>query len=73
MSDASTSILEDYVTEQQFAAGAKISPRTVARYRGQADGLPYLEFGGKIYIPLDGARDWLKAKVKHPNSRRRAA
>ncbi|OKO69391.1 hypothetical protein AC629_41235 [Bradyrhizobium sp. NAS80.1] len=68
-----TSILDGYITEVDFAVEAKISSRTVARYRSQPDGLPYLEFGGRIYIPIDGAREWLKAKVKHPSAGRRAA
>ncbi|MGM5025732.1 hypothetical protein AB8B02_05860 [Tardiphaga sp. 862_B3_N4_1] len=73
IASAPISILEGYVTEQQFADSAKISSRTVARYRGQKDGLPYLEFGGKIYIPVEGARDWLRSKVKKPNASRKVA
>lgn len=76
MTDNSTSpisILDGYVTEQQFADSARISARTVARYRGQKDGLPFLEFGGRIYIPVEGARDWLKSKVKKPNTSRKVA
>ncbi len=71
--DTTVNILEGYVLESQFAAGARISPRTSARYRNQPDGLPFLEFGGKIYIPLEGAREWVQSRVKHPNARRRAA
>ncbi|MGY3445635.1 helix-turn-helix domain-containing protein [Bradyrhizobium sp. USDA 4473] len=71
MSDTET-ILTGYITESQFADGAKISVRTVIRYRNQPDGLPYLKFGRRIYIPFDEARDWLRARVKRPNARRRA-
>lgn len=67
------SILAGYLTEQDFADGAKISVRTVARYRSMPDGLPYVEFGGRIYIPIEDAREWLRNRVKRPNPRRKAA
>ncbi|MFO1125100.1 MAG: hypothetical protein U1E25_07350 [Methylocystis sp.] len=66
-------VLAGYVDEVTFAAEARISQRTSARYRKQPDGLPYVEFGGRIYIPLTEAREWLGAKIKRPNQRRRAA
>lgn len=73
MSDATTSILDGYMLESTFAANAKVSPRTIARYRNQPDGLPYVEFGGRIYIPIADARAWLSGRVKRPNQRRKAA
>ena len=51
------SILAGYIREDKFATAANISLRTSARYRGQPDGLPFLEFGGRIYIPIDAARE----------------
>lgn len=71
--DNTASILAGSAPEAKFAADNDISQRTVARYRNQPDGLPYFEFGGKIYIPLGEARTWLAAKVKRPNPRRKAA
>lgn len=65
------SVLEGFQHEADFAKAAKISQRTVARYRNRIDGLPYVEFGGKIYIPVAEARLWLSAKVKRPNPSRR--
>ncbi|EKS28154.1 hypothetical protein [Afipia felis] len=67
------SILDGYVLESDFAKSAKVHPRTIARYRTKPDGLPYLEFGGRIYIPIIEARAWLSEQVKRPNPRRRAA
>jgi hypothetical protein len=64
------SVLDGYVSETAFAAGANISPRTCSRYRNQPDGLPYVEFGGRIYYPLEEARAWLASKIKRPNQRR---
>lgn len=71
--EANQSLLDGYVTEPTFAAGANISQRTCARYRNQPDGLPYVEFGGRIYIPIAEARAWLERKIKRPNQRRRVA
>ncbi len=69
----SASVLAGFVDEMTFAAEARISQRTSARYRKQPDGLPYVEFGGRTYIPLAEAREWLEAKIKRPNHRRRAS
>jgi len=70
---ATQSILDGYIAEQQFALNEKISTRTAARYRSMANGLPFVEFGGKIYIPIDEARQWLRDRTKRPNRRRQAA
>ena len=72
-SKQSESILDGYVLESDFAKSANVHKRTIARYRDQPDGLPYLEFGGRIYIPINEARAWLSDRVKRPNPRRKAA
>ena len=66
-------ILEGFVDEATWAAEAEISPRTVARYRAMANGLPFIEFGGKIYIPRDDSREWIRSRIKRPNQRRQTA
>jgi hypothetical protein len=63
-------ILSGYVPQEDFARANRISTRTVARYRSQSDGLPYVEFGGKVFIPLREAGDWLRDRIIHPNRRR---
>jgi hypothetical protein len=65
-------ILAGYTTQEKFAADHLITTRTVARYRNQPDGLPSVEFGGKIYIPLAEASAWLSARISRPNPRRRS-
>jgi hypothetical protein len=65
-------IMADYAGEDEFARINGISKRTVERYRAQPDGLPYLEFGGRIHIPIEESREWLRARIKRPNQRRRA-
>jgi hypothetical protein len=37
------------------------------------NGLPFVEFGGRIYIPIEEARDWLRNRIKRPNRRRQVA
>jgi hypothetical protein len=66
-------ILDDYDEQTAWAAAAKVAERTVARYRAMPDGLPFVEFGGKIYIPREESREWLRSRIKRPNQRRRSA
>jgi hypothetical protein len=69
--DNTASILSGAAPEAKFASDNGISQRTVARYRNQTDGLPYFEFGGRVFIPIEEARAWLQARVKRPNPSRR--
>lgn len=63
-------ILANYMEQDVFARMHHISARTVARYRNQTNGLPSVEFGGKVYIPIDEAAAWLRNRIRHPNKRR---
>ena len=66
--DAPTaSILDGYVKESVFAVSNNISKATSARYRHA--GLPYLVWGGEIYISVAGARDWLAGRSRKRNTR----
>lgn len=63
------SILKGFTPQEAWAKREKVSPRTVATYR--AEGLPFVFFGGKIYIGPDGeARTWLLGRVRRKNQRR---
>jgi hypothetical protein len=64
------SILDGYIPQEQFAKDLGVNVRTIDRYRAQPNGLPYVKFTGKIFIPLDIAREWLLSRVKRPNQRR---
>ncbi len=45
-------ILAGLMPEQEFANQIKVTTRTVKRMRRrQPDGLPWVEIGGRIYIP----------------------
>jgi hypothetical protein len=69
-STADADILAGYVDQAEFARIHRISPRTVARYRNDAEGLPSVAFGGRVLIPLREARTWLERRIRHPNPRR---
>jgi hypothetical protein len=65
------SILDGWVDEDQFAADNQVAKRTVARYRNQPSGLPYVEWGGKVYINVQAAREWLQSRLKRRNQSHR--
>jgi hypothetical protein len=65
-------ILDGFLPEEDFAKANGICRRTSARYRKQPDGLPYTEFGGRIFIDVPGARAWLERRVRRPNPTRGA-
>ncbi|WP_338690432.1 hypothetical protein V5279_28990 [Bradyrhizobium sp. 26S5] len=73
MTDLTANILDGYIEESQFAALNGISRRTSQRYRDMPDGLPHVRFGGQIFIPIEGSKQWLKDRVKRRNPGRRAA
>jgi hypothetical protein len=67
---ATPSILDDYVAEAEFAEAHNLSQRTVARYRKQPNGLPFVEFGGRIFIHIPSAKAWLDARLCQLNPTR---
>jgi hypothetical protein len=65
-------ILDDYALEDDFCAEHGITKRTCARYRNQPDGLPFMMWGGKVWIHLSGAREFLVRRTRKPNPRVRS-
>jgi hypothetical protein len=63
--------LAEYEREVEWAPGHGISQRTSARYRALPDGLPFLIFGGSVWIPKREGRDWIASRVQRRNARRR--
>ena len=61
-------LLADYELEDTFAARYSVTVRTSARYR--KNGLPYMLFGGKVYIHLPGAAEWMAKRTLKLNQRR---
>jgi hypothetical protein len=65
-------LLDGYDWEPVWSANADVTQRTSARYRAMPDGLPFVKFGGKIYIPREESKEWLRSRIKRPNQRRKA-
>jgi hypothetical protein len=61
--------LAEYEKECDWAEGLGISQRTSARYR--ALGLPFLTFGGFVWIPKRQGREWIAKRVRRRNPPRR--
>ena len=61
---------DEYVAEDDWASAHNVNRRTVKRYRDEPDGLPYVRFGGRIFIHNPSAREWLLRRTKRPNPRR---
>jgi hypothetical protein len=66
----SNRFLDEYQPAGEWAAEHGVHLRTVDRYRQQANGLPYLEFGGRIFIPRKEADEWIRARIRRPNRSR---
>jgi len=63
--------LAEYEKESYWAESHGISQRTAARYR--ALGLPFLTFGGFVWIAKREGRQWIASRVKRRNPPRRRA
>jgi hypothetical protein len=61
--------LAEYEKESAWAEGHGVCQRTVARYR--AAGLPYLTFGGFVWIHKRGGKEWIASRVKKRRTPRR--
>jgi hypothetical protein len=63
-------ILEEFAPETEWAAANGMSIRTSKRLRDQ--GLPYVEWCGKILIHLPGSRQFLAGRIRKNNQPRKA-
>jgi hypothetical protein len=63
-------ILDGYQFEGDFATDCGVTRRTVWRYRQEPDGLPWVQFGGKVYINIEGGKKWLARRARQRNPRR---
>ena len=70
MSSLSASdFLAEYEKESDWAKEHGVCQRTVKRYR--ALGLPFLNFGGFVWIPKGEGREWIAGRIKRRNPPRR--
>jgi hypothetical protein len=63
--------LATYEREDCWAKAHGISQRTAKRYRALPNGLPFLFFGGWVWIPKREGREWIASRVKRRIPRRR--
>jgi hypothetical protein len=63
--------LAEYQREAEWAPGHGISQRTSSRYRALPNGLPFLIFGGCVWIPKREGREWIASRVQRRNARPR--
>jgi hypothetical protein len=61
--------LDMYERETTWAPAQGITQRTSKRYRDQ--GMPYLLWGGIVYIPKREGREYIASRVRRRNPRRR--
>jgi hypothetical protein len=57
----------EFTPEPEWSAKHNISQRTAARYRQLPNGLPFLLFGGRIYIPNREGDEWIRSRIRRPN------
>jgi hypothetical protein len=65
--------LDGFQPERDFAKECGVAQRTVARYRKEPNGLPWLNFGGKIFIEIEGGKQWLRRRLRQSNPTRQRA
>lgn len=70
MTITDTGLMADYRDEPTMAKELHVTPRTMARYRNEPDGLPYLLLGGRVYYHLPTVRRWLEQRIVKPNPTR---
>jgi hypothetical protein len=70
--EQSESLLAGFVDRETLAEMLRCSPRTLARYEALPDGLPFMTLAGRRLYRLSAVREWLAARERRPNPRRRA-
>ncbi len=65
------SLLDDYLPRRELAAQLGVSARTLSRYESAPDGLPSTTIGGAKFYRLEAVREWLAARERCANPRRR--
>jgi len=56
-------LLADFLEEHELAAQLKRHPRTIVRWTGEPDGLPFMKLGYQRLYHVPSVRDWLMARV----------
>lgn len=70
MAIESAKIIDEWATEDDFAAANNLTKRSVARLRAKKNGLPFRRFGKRVMIHVPTAREWLLKGLIRPNPER---
>jgi hypothetical protein len=62
-----SNLLDDYAPEDALAKSWSVDRRTIARYRNEPNGLPFMKLGGKVYIHIPGAKEWIRRRTLRRN------
>jgi hypothetical protein len=66
-------LMRGLIDTAELCSTLHITPVTAARWRREADGLPYLKIGKRVYYREDAVREWITSREVKPNPRRRRA
>jgi hypothetical protein len=58
--------LPGYMPESEMAVIRGVKPRTLRSERQKGSGPPFVKINRKIFYPIDGFREWLKAIERRP-------
>jgi len=68
-----SSLLDGYLSEDEFCAELKIVVRTARSWRQRGAGPPFVSIGRNIFYPKKDFREWLARRVTQPVRSRRVA
>lgn len=63
----SSTFLDGFASEAEFAEELGISLRTARNYRNRPNGLPYAKPGKVVFIPVKEGREWIASHIVKPN------
>ena len=55
-------LIDGYINIKQTAHELGISVRTLQRHWAHGDGPPRLKLGGRIHVPIEDLKAWLKSR-----------
>lgn len=61
-----STILAGYAPEDEIAVARGVGKRTLRAERQRGDGPPFVKMGKQVLYPIEGFREWLKARERHP-------
>jgi hypothetical protein len=64
--EASSALLDGYLTDKQAAAQRGVSPRTQRAERQRGSGPPYVKDGKRVLYEIRSFRVWLKSLERQP-------